>query len=405
MKILIYTQFCTPEPSFKSVPFAKELCRRGHDVKILTGFPNYPGGRLYPGYPLRPWRRERVDGFDIMRVPLWPSHDQSVFFRILNYTSFVTCSAGPLFLGWRPDVIYVYNLVTLGFLCALNRWCRGIPYVMDVMDLWPDSVGQSNMGRCWMKAPIGTLSRIAYGSATRVVASSPGMAEVLADRGIQRARLSFIYNWCDEQSLRLGAVASGQLPEGFRGRFNVLFAGNMGPAQGLDTVIEAAALAGRIDPTIQFVFLGEGILRSVLEQLACRIAPKNTVFLPFRPQKEASLVMALSDVLIIHLKPIPLFDYTIPSKTQAYLASGRPIIAAVGRDTTHLVQTAGAGVSCKAGDPRLIAEAAVQLARVSKEDRDAMGRRGREFYQRELSMTVGVDRWERVFREAVACVK
>ena len=277
--------------------------------------------------------------------------------------------------------------------------------MLDVLDLWPDSVGQSNMGRRWMRAPMATLSRIAYGSATRVVASSPGMAEVLAERGIQRSRLSFIYNWCDEESFGLGTAASGQFPEGFRGRFNVLFAGNMGPAQGLDAVIEAAALAGRIDPTIQFVFMGTGILRSVLEQQACQIAPKNTLFLSYRPQKEASRIMELSDALIIHLKPIPLFDYTIPSKTQAYLASGRPILAAVGRDTSHLVQSAGGGLCCKAGDAASIAKAAVRLARLSKQDRDAMGKRGQEFYQRNLSMTVGVDRWERTFHEAVACVK
>lgn len=277
--------------------------------------------------------------------------------------------------------------------------------MVDVLDLWPDSVVQSNMARRWMRAPIATLSRIAYRSATRVVASSPGMAEVLAERGIQRSRLSFIYNWCDEQSLGFGTAAEMQAPERFRGRFNVLFAGNMGPAQGLDVVIEAAALAGRIDPTIQFVLMGTGILRSVLEQLAHQIAPKNTLFLPYRPQKEASRIMELSDALIIHLKPIPLFEYTIPSKTQAYLASGRPILAAVGRDTAHLVHIAGGGLCCKAGDAGSIAEAAVRLAGFSKEERDAMGKRGQEFYQRHLSMTTGVDQWERKFREAVACVK
>jgi colanic acid biosynthesis glycosyl transferase WcaI len=404
MKILLYSQFCTPEPVFKSVPFARELKRRGHDVRILTGFPNYPGGHLYPGYPLRWRQRETIDGIPILRVPLYPSHNPSVLHRGLNYASFMAASALPLLAGWRPDVVYVYNLVTLGFLTSLNSTFRGVPYILDIQDLWPDSVFQSGMGRPWMRALIDRLCRRAYSHAARVVALSPGMVETLASRGVPRARLQCIYNWCDEQGLALGdqPAPAGAPPPGFEGRFNVVYAGNLGLVQALDAVVEAAALAAQTNPAIQFVFMGKGVAQEALQAQASRVAPQNTLFLANRPLAEASAVMAHADALLIHLQPKPLFEFTIPSKTQAYLATGRPVLAAVGHDASQLVERARAGFGCTPGNPAAIADAALRLAALPPAERTDMGRRGREFYRRELSLQVGVNHWERVFAEAVA---
>lgn len=403
MKILIHSQFCTPEPVFKSVPFARELRRRGHDARILTGFPNYPGGKIYPGHSIR-WRlREEIDGVPILRVPLYPSHGESIGRRAANYATFAAASAVPLLAGWRPDVVYVYNLVTLGFMASINSALRGIPYVIDVQDLWPDSVFQSGMGRSWMRAIIGALCRRGYGKAARVVALSPGMVETLASRGVARERLRCIYNWCDESGLPAeGSVDAAPLPGGFAGRFNVLYAGNMGTVQALDAVVDAAGWVARTNPEIQFVFMGKGVMRPALEERARRVAPGNTLFLESRPLAEANAIMARADAVLIHLQPKPLFEFTIPSKTQAYLAAGRPVLAAVGRDATALVERAGAGFGCEPGNPAAIAGAAARLAALDPAERDEMGRRGREFYFRELALRVGVDHWERVFEETAA---
>jgi hypothetical protein len=141
MKILLLTQWFQPEPFFKGLSFAKALKSRGHDVEVLTGFPNYPGGKLYPGYRVRLWQRESVDGIRVNRVALYPSHDRSGLKRMLNYLSFGLSAAliGPL-LVQKPDVIYVYNLVTLGPAAYLLRFFYGCPVVYDVQDIWPDSV-------------------------------------------------------------------------------------------------------------------------------------------------------------------------------------------------------------------------------------------------------------------------
>jgi len=401
LKILLYTQFCTPEPIFKSVPFARELRRRGHDVRILTGFPNYPGGNVYPGYRVRWRQREEIDGVPILRVPLYPSHGESIALRGANYASFAAASALPLLAGWRPDVVYVYNLVTLGFLASLNASLRDVPYVMDVQDLWPDSVFQSGMGRPWMRAVIERICRRAYGRAARVVGLSPGMVETLASRGVERSRLRCIYNWCDEQGLPTQSGPAGPRPPGFEGRFNVLYAGNMGTVQALDAVVEAAGRVARTRPEVQFVFMGKGVMRHSLEEQARRIAPANTLFLEARPLADANAVMSHADALLIHLQSKPLFEFTIPSKTQAYLAAGRPVLAAVGRDASRLVELAGAGLGCEPGNPDAIAAAAVRLASLDVAEREAMGRRGTEFYHRELALGVGVTHWEEVFAEAV----
>ena len=403
LKILLYSQFCTPEPIFKSVPFARELNRRGHDVRILTGFPNYPSGELHPGYRLGWRRRETIDGVPVLRVPLYPDHSKSVFRRAANYLSFMAASAPPLLGGWRPDVVYVYNLVTLGLVASWNQRMRGIPYVIDVQDLWPDSVFQSGMGKNWMGAVLRRLCRTGYGAATGVVGLSPGMVEALAARGVERRRLRCIYNWCDESALKVGAASSNSpLPESFAGRFNILYAGNMGTVQGLHSVIEAAQRVAQVDPRIQFVFMGNGLERSVLEARAQMIAPKNTLFLAACPLAEAAVIQAQSHALLIHLQPNPLFEITIPSKTQAYLASGRPVLAAVGRDARQLVERSGGGIGCEPGNPAAIAHAALSLAALSASQREEMGRRGAEYYFRELALGVGVTHWEKTFAETIA---
>lgn len=401
MKILLYTQFCTPEPIFKSIPFAAELQRRGHEVRILTGFPNYPGGRVYPGYRVRPLQREVIEGVQVLRVPLIPSHGDSIIGRAINYASFAATSALPLLGGWRPDVIYIYNLVTLGCLAAINHFIRRIPYVIDVQDLWPDSVFLSGMGRPWMRASLEAFCRFGYRGAARVVTLSPGMADALQDRGVDPSRLRTIYNWCDEQALCGPSSGTAAPPPGFAGRFNILYAGNMGTVQALDQIIDAAALVARRAPQVQFVFMGKGVLSDALQIRARTVAPSNTLFLPARPMQEASLVMGQADVLLLHLRPSRLFEFTIPSKTQAYMALGRPILAAIGRDAGHLVEQARAGIGCRPGDPESIADAAVQMSHMDTDTLARMGRDGRAYYRSELSLSSGVTRWEAVFSEVV----
>lgn len=399
MRILLLTQFCTPEPIIKSVPFAAGLIARGHEVRILTGYPSYPLGRYYDGYGLRCWMRERIEGVPILRVPNFPSHGSSIAGRIANYLSFPLAASIPLFAGWKPDVIYIYNLVTLGLLARLHQDLRDVPYVMDVQDLWPDSVMESGMGRSWMRGLLNPICELAYRGAARLVALSPGMAEELGRRRLAPKGTRCIYNWTDEREWQ-GESSPGPVAE-FEGRFNILYAGNMGSVQSLDSVIDAAVITARECPKIQFVLMGGGVCADELRRRASSVAPRAALVVGPRPWQEAAAAMSMADALLVHLAPKPLCEFTIPSKTQAYLSQGRPVLAAVGRDAASLVTRSGAGVVAQPGNPRSIADAAIRLASLPPSQLRQMGESGRAFYQEHLSMRAGLDQWESVFREVV----
>jgi colanic acid biosynthesis glycosyl transferase WcaI len=400
MKILLLTQWFDPEPCFKGLAFARQLARRGDTVEILTGFPNYPGGRLYPGYRVRPWRVECVEGFRVCRVALYPSHDRSALRRSLNYLSFALAAAalGP-FLLHRPDVIYAYHPPgTIGLPALVLRWWFSAPLVYDVQDLWPDTIAATGMvSHPLLLGWIGRLSRAVYRRADKIVVLSPGFREALRARGVPEERIRVIYNWAPDQ---VASPAPGPRPPRTSSQeFRVVFAGAMGAAQALDAVIGAAALCSVSVPQARFLFVGDGADRHRLERRALDLHLSNISFAPWQPLDAMASVFEHADALLVHLKDDPLFRVTIPSKTQACLAAGRPILMAVAGDAADLIARAGAGVLARPEDPRSIAEGVRKLASLSQQEREEMGRNGRAFYDRELAAGVGVERFREVFHD------
>lgn len=405
MRVLLLTQWFDPEPTFKGLLFARELMRRGHEVEVLTGFPNYPGGKLYPGYRIRPWRRETVDGIRVTRVALYPSHDRSPWRRVLNYVSFALSASvfGPL-LARRPDVVYAYQppaTVALPALVMRSRW--GCPLVYDIQDLWPDTVRASGMlsGRR-MLGLLGRWCDFAYRRMDRIVVLSPGFQTALRDRGVDAQKVRVIYNWCDEQRMAGSDADPGLARElAFAGRFNIVFAGTMGLAQKLETVLEAARLCRERCPAARFVFVGGGVEKTRLAELSRRMQLDNVAFLERQPVEWIGRILALADVLLVHLKDDPLFRITIPSKVQAYMAAGKPILMAVRGDAAELVERAGAGLCCEPEDPAALADAVARMCGMPPAQLAAVGAAGKSFYDRELSLRAGVDRFEEEFRNLV----
>ncbi len=396
MRILFLTQFFQPEPFFKALPFAKELLERGHEVEVLTGFPNYPGGNVYPGYKIRLWQKETMQGVRVNRVALYPSHDKSARKRFLNYASFALSSSlvGPWLVG-RPDVIYVYHPPgTIGLPALVLRFLKRSRVVYDIQDLWPDTIASTGMfsGGAAMRL-LDRWCRFVYRSADRVVVLSPGFKRVLIERGVSEDRIRVVYNWAD-------VSAEHAEPEaGFEAKFVVLFAGTMGPAQALDTVLEAARLCK--DPRVQFVFIGGGVDRDRLESRALEEEMSNVTFLPRRPMEQMPPLLAAANLLLVHLSDDPLFKITIPSKTQAYLASGKPLLMAVGGDAEALVLESGAGFTCRPEDARALVTEVERAASLPVEVLQEMGSRGKRYYDEKLSMNHGVTEMERIFAEVV----
>jgi len=399
MRILFLTQWFDPEPANKGLLFAKELVNRGHSVHVLTGFPNYPEGKLYPGYRLRCFQREKKDGVQITRVFLHPSHDRNPILRVLNYLSFMVSAAiAGCCMKERFDVIYAYHPpATVGIAAALIGAFKRIPFVYDIQDLWPDTIAQSGMltdnrvlsliGRCcgWI-----------YRRAAHLLVLSPGFKKTLIERGVPETKLTVVKNWCDESNIA-PRQSSYELAAslGMKGRFNVVFAGNMGKAQGLDTLLEAANLL-RDKQDIHFVCVGGGTERTRLMELARSRGLANVRFLDRRPMHEIADILSLADGLLVHLEDHPLFRITIPSKTQAYMRMGKPILMGVMGDAAEIVATSRAGICFHPSDPVAMTDAVLRLFQTSPEERRAMGARARRAYDQEMSLEVGVAHIEKV---------
>jgi len=400
MRILLISQFFQPEPTFKGLPFARAMKEKGHEVEVLTGFPNYPGGRLYSGYRVRFYQQETMDGIKVHRVPLYPSHDQSTFRRVFSYISFaVSAFFGGPWLVRKPDVIYVYNLITLGPVAFLLRFLYGAKVIIDVQDIWPESVANSKMIR--NKAALNLLKGICnwiYRRADHLVGLSPGFKKELVNRGILPEKIDVIYNWCDEASFSMIPPSSCPLkPLDFEGKFVVLYAGAMGPGQALDTVLDCAQLCKKTLSDVQFVLIGGGVDRARLEKRATEMGLENVSFMPARSIEKMGEVFAQADALLVHLKNDPLYRITIPSKTQAYLYIGKPIVMAVEGDAAALVHQAEAGVFCKSECPHNMLDAVKSLYEKSETERRRLGEAGHSFYMKNISFNTGVEKFEKLF--------
>jgi len=403
-RVLLITQWFEPEPTFKGLVFARELVRQGFEVEVLTGFPNYPGGKIYPGYKLKLLQREVIDGVRVTRVPLYPSHDQGAVGRVLNYVSFAAAALiYGLFGAKRPDVIYAYHPpLTVGIAAALIRLFRRVPVVYDIQDMWPDTLRATGMFS--NEKALKVVSRVCdwvYRRVDQIVVLSPGFKRLLIDRGVPEHRVEVIYNWCAEDSL---AAPQGALTASFpsKDKFRILFAGNMGKAQALDAVLQAAELLQQQAANIAFVFLGGGVEVQRLQQLAVQKQLTNVTFLPAVPMAEVGSYLDAADALLVHLRKDPLFSITIPSKTQAYRAGGKPILMAVDGDAADLVRESGCGRGAESENPESIAEAALALHDSSPQQRRTMAENSRAFYQQRLSLTVGASRFGELFTQ-MAC--
>jgi glycosyltransferase involved in cell wall biosynthesis len=399
-RVLLLTQWFDPEPTFKGLVFARELLRQGFEVEVVTGFPNYPGGKVYPGYKIRWIQRERIDGVEVTRLPLYPNHDQSAIKRVLNYASFAASALFyGLFMAKRADLMYAYHPpLTVGVSASLIRWFRGIPLVYDIQDMWPDTLRATGM----LNNPraLGLVGRVCdwvYRRVDQLVVLSPGFKRLLVQRGVPERKIEVIYNWADESALM---TPLGSLPANFPGRdrFKIVFAGNMGKAQALLSVLQAAAILQGRGSRVCFVMLGGGVEVGRLKELTNALALDNVVFLSAVPMAEVGKVLSAADALLVHLKKDTLFEITIPSKTQAYMAVGRPLLMAVNGDAADLVTQSDSGLVAESENPVALAEAAQRLADMPLDQQQAMGSRARQFYNERLGLAVGAGRFGEIFK-------
>ena len=400
-RIIFLTQFYDPEPAYKGQEFAEAVRDLGYDVEVVTGFPNYPGGKVYTGYRVRAIQRSKKNGISITRLALYPSHDSSKFGRILNYLSFsLSAFIYLVFLAKRPALVHVYNPpLTVGLAAAAARIFRRFPVVVDIHDLWPDTLPATGM--ISNQRLLKLLDRAAawmYRNVQHIILHTEGFREVLLERNVPAENMTVILGWTreydDYKSVRLPPEEMRDL----RG-LKLLYAGNIGPAQSLSAVVKAAHILEKQKKgdKVTFCFLGNGLGLNDLKKQAASLQLSNVVFLPRVTSNEVRVFLDAADCLLVHLRDNPLFEITLPSKTQSYMFAGKPILMGVRGEAARLIERSVSGIVVAPEDPESIASGAIALAGMSQSERDHLGQNGRRYYESELSMHTGMQKLEEVF--------
>jgi len=396
-RIVILNQWFDPEPTFKGLLFAKELQKKGYSVEVITGFPNFPGGKIYEGHKLRLYKKEVIDGVVVHRVYLYPSHDTSKVKRILNYGSFaLTSLIFGLFFLKRPKAIYVYHPpLTTGVVAMILSKIKRIPFVYDIQDLWPDTL--SSTGMITNKKVLKVIDKVAsavYKSSHTLVVLSKEFKLELIKRGVPSEKIRVIYNWADERYIQNDESNKGI----YSNLFNITYAGNFGAAQDLTVLISAAEIL-KEHKNIKITLIGDGQEKEKLVNLISKKNLRNIEILPSVPVTKISEYLNQSDALIIHLKEDPLFKMTIPGKTQAYLAVGKPIIMGVSGAAKNIILESKAGLVVESSNPLSIANGILELSNYSVDKRNEMGQNGLAFYRNNLSLSSGVSEFSSIFKE------
>ncbi|MFC0006421.1 glycosyltransferase family 4 protein [Micromonospora siamensis] len=401
MKIGVLSYHFPPEPAFVPGSLAEELAARGHEVRVLTGFPDYPGGHVYPGWRQR-WRHQtHSERLTVRRVPRYARGDGSAGARMAAYLSF----AGSVAVAGRRyfadiDALYVFQLPPTTFAtAALLRLLGRVPTVLHVQDVWAeeDEATQGAERGRWSGRIGATMSRI-YREADAIAVTAPAMGDLVVSAGADPARVKLVLNWTDERIFRPTEPSRAARDLVRRGdRTVVMHAGTIGRRQGLETAVRAAAALGdRMD----LVLVGSGGEERRVRGLADQLRADNVRFVERRSALEMPDLYAAADYQLVMLRDLPELRGSVPAKLQAALSCAAPVVASAGGDTVELVERARAGLSCAPEDWAALADRFWLASTIPAAARTEMGRRGREAYLREMSLRAGVDRIERMLQEA-----
>lgn len=406
MQILIVSQYYYPEPVEKIHDLARGFFRLGHKVTVLTGNPCYPKGAFYRDYKSNLIRFESLEGVKIVRIPQFPDHSRSPIRRAAYYLSFaISASFFGSLLTKRPDVILVY-LAALPV--GISGWFLSkvlmVPFVLDVVDLWPESVKSSGMLRnAFAEKILRRTARFVYKRARYIAAVTDGFKKNIEKRGIDKNKIFIINNWMPTETYLRGKKKIRKpllTVKNLKHKFIAMYAGNIGPYQNVGTIIDAAAIL-KNNKKILFVIVGDGVEYQELVKYSKNSDIRNILFLGRRKPEEMPKLFSLADVLIVHLVPGVLADISIPSKTYAYMASEKPVLMAVNGEAEKFVKEIGFGISIPPSDPQAMAEAIVRLAKMTQRERNQMGVLGKENYRKYYSGEVQIKKFERILDCAV----
>ncbi|AJD63198.1 glycosyltransferase family 4 protein [Pseudomonas aeruginosa] len=405
LKVLVVTQYFWPE-NMRINDLVSDFVGRGHEVTVLTGCPNYPEGRVFSGFKENPASYSCYLGASVIRVPMLPRGLRSIQLA-LNYLSFFMSASffGAFRLRRRKfDVVFVYAVspIMVAIPAIIIGRLKRAPVFVWVLDLWPETlraVGVLNSDRAL--SIVGKMVSWIYNRTDYVLVQSKAFMDSVAKyctRPIPEGRIIYFPSWA-EDDFSNSESANSALLERDDSVFTLLFAGNVGEAQDFPSILDAAERL-RQDVPMRWVIVGDGRASAWLKAEVAARGLDNVLLLGRHPLEEMPPLFALADALFVSLKTNEVFEKTIPGKVQAYLASGKPVIAMIDGEASRVISEAGAGYACASGDVEALVDIIRRAAALTGEQREGLGRAGREYYECNFSKQALLSRLEGLFIDA-----
>ena len=379
-------------PAARVAELSRHWARMGHDVTVLTGFPNHPTGVVPEEWRSRLHRlhcTDTIDGVKVVRTWLWPLPNRKAHERIRNYASFCVSAAISGLALPKPDVVIA---TSPQLLCALAgwwlAWWKRVPFVFEVRDLWPESlaaVGAGSEGSL-LHRTLGAIAGFLYRRAQRIVVVAPAFTNHLMRYwNVPAAKISTVENGVETDVFRLDpAAAEVRKQLHLEDRFLICYIGTMGNEHGLETLIAAAEELQTALPSTMFLLIGEGAEKDRIAKLAAQRGLQNIKFLGQQPRERIAAYVSAADLCLVMLRKSELFKTVIPTKLLEYMACERPVIVAVDGQARQIVETAHAGVFVEPENSKALVKAILDLAGES-ERRRQMGASGRAYIVNQFS--------------------
>jgi len=411
MNILYICQYFPPEmgaPAARVSELAGHWSKTGHKVAVLTGFPNHPTGVVYPEYRKKLWQliyAERVDGVKVMRTWLYPLPNRKPHERILNYSSFFLSSSAAGSLMPRPDVVIA---TSPQLLVGLSGWWlslfRSVPFVLEIRDLWPESITASGVGgqTSLLARLLITLSDFLYKRCDHLVVVTPAFKQDIINKyDIDQEKISIVENGVETDTFCPGLDREKiRNALGLEDKFVVSYIGTLGLAHGLYTVVEAAERLKDRHPDALFLLVGEGADKAALMKTVNEKGLHNVRFVPQQPRQKVPDLIRASDACLVLLKKAAVFETVIPTKMLEFLSCGRPLILGVDGQAREVLEAAQGGIAIEPESSEDLVKAVISLYHDHNLCED-MGGNGRRYIVENLSRKSTAERYIRVLERVL----
>lgn len=411
MKILYVSQYFPPEmgaPAARAAELAQHWSKHGHDVSVLTGFPNHPTGVVPPEWRSRLHRlvyHEKAGLVEVYRTWLWPLPNRKAHERMRNYASFFLSAAVRGLSLPRPDVIIGTSpQLLVGLVAWWLAFARHVPFVFEVRDLWPESLTAVGMGSqdSLLNQALGTIAKFLYTHADHIVVVTDAFRDHLVKHWhVPPQKISVVENGVETDLFAPSPVevgASLRRHLGAEGKFLVCYAGTMGMAHGLETLLDAADRLLRENPRVLFLLVGEGGEKERIKALAQSRGLVNVRFLDQQPREQIPAFISTSNACLVLLKKTDVFKTVIPTKMLEFMSCARPVIVGVDGQARTIVEEAEAGIVIEPEDSCALVEAVHRLANATFLA-EILGRNGRGYILRRFSRKRTAEDYIRVLEQ------